>query len=76
MTVLVNSVLLMQYGKRFHSRCAGMKKVTPRFIRNFACRKCGGNIGETVEQEEKSCNEVVAVRELTCPGINVSAVDV
>ena len=26
--------------------------VTPVFSRNFICRKCEGNIGEAVEQEE------------------------
>ena len=26
--------------------------MTPKFSRNFACRKCEGNIGEAVEQEE------------------------
>ena len=25
--------------------------VTPKFSRNFPCRKCEGNIGEVVEQE-------------------------
>ena len=27
----------------------------------FDCRKCYGNIGEAVEQEETLCNEVEAV---------------
>ena len=27
--------------------------VTANSLRNFACRKCEGNIGEAVEQEEK-----------------------
>ena len=39
--------------------------VTPKFSRNFACRKCDGNIGEAVEQEEKLCDEVKAIQELT-----------
>ena len=32
---------------------------------NFAFKKCEGNIGEAVEQEEKLCNEVETVRDLT-----------
>ena len=35
-----NSVLCLQCGKWIHSRCAGVKKVTPMFSRNCACRKC------------------------------------
>ena len=40
-----------------------MKSVTPRLSRNFTCRKCEGNIGEAVEQEVKSCDEVETVGE-------------
>ena len=29
--------------------------VTQKFQRNFACRKCEGNIGKAVEQEETLC---------------------
>ena len=47
--------------------------VTPKFSRNFACRKCEGNIGETVEQEEKLCDEVEAVQEFAYLGDRVSA---
>ena len=32
--------------------------MTPMFSRNFACRKCEGNIGDAVEHEEKLCDEV------------------
>ena len=35
--------------------------MTPKFSRNFTCRKCAGNIGEAVEQEDKSCDEVETV---------------
>ena len=35
------------------------------FQRNFTCRKCEGNIGEAVEQEGKSCDEVETVGEFT-----------
>ena len=40
---------------------------------NFACRKCEGNIREVVEQEEKLCDEVKIVREVTYLGDRVSA---
>ena len=43
------------------------------FQRNFTCRKCEGNIGEAVEQEEKLCDEVETVSEFTYPGDMVSA---
>ena len=36
-----------------------------RFSRMFACSKCEGNIGETVEQEVKLCDDVETVREFT-----------
>ena len=49
--VMVNSVLCVQCGKSIHGICAGEKRVTPKFSRNFACRKCEGNIGEAVKQE-------------------------
>ena len=39
--------------------------VTLKFSRNITCRKSEGNIGEAVEQDEKLCNEVETVRELT-----------
>ena len=34
----------------FYSRCTRVKWVTPKFSRNFTCRKCEVNIGEAVEQ--------------------------
>ena len=36
-------------------------------------RKCDGNVGEAVKQEEKLCDEVETVRELTYIGDRVSA---
>ena len=51
-----------------------MKRVTTKFPRNFTCRKCEGNIGEVVEQEEKLCNEMETVQEFTYLGDRVSAV--
>ena len=50
--------MCVQCGKWRHSRCVGVKMVTPKFSTNFTCRKCEGNIGEAVEQEEKLCDEV------------------
>ena len=49
-----------------------MKRVTPNLSRNFAYRKCEGNIEEAVEQEEKICDEVKTVREFTFLGDRVS----
>ena len=34
--VKVNSVLCVQCGRWIHGRCAGVKRVTPKFSRNFA----------------------------------------
>ena len=53
-----NSVLYAQCGRRTHGRSAGVKRVTPKFSWNFTYRKCEGNIGEVVEQEEMLCDEV------------------
>ena len=47
--------------------------VTPKFSRNFACRKCYGNIGEAVEQKEKLCDALETVREFTYLGERVNA---
>ena len=38
--------------------------MTPKLKKIFTWRKCEGNIGEAVEQEEKLCDEVGTVREL------------
>ena len=51
--VKANSVLCVQCGKCIHGRCAGVKRVTPKFSRNLTCRRCEWNIGEAVEQEGK-----------------------
>ena len=40
--------------------------MTQKLSMNFTCKRCGGNIGETVEQEDKLCDDVETVRELTC----------
>ena len=50
-----------------------LKRVTPKFSKNIPCRKCLGNIGEVVEQEEKLCIEVETVRGFTYLGDWVSA---
>ena len=60
-----NSVLCVQCGKWIHIRCTVVKRAYPKRSRNFASRKCKGNIGETQEQKVKLCNEVKTVRELT-----------
>ena len=51
----------------------GVKWVTPKFSKNFTCKKCEWNIGEAVEQEEKLCDEVETVREFMYLGDRVSA---
>ena len=71
--VLADSVLCVQCGKWIHIRCAEVERVIPKFSRNFAFRKCQGNIGEAVEQEEKSCDEVGTVSEFTYLGDRESA---
>ena len=71
--VKANSVLCLLCGKWMHGRCARLKRVAPKFSRNFACRKYEGNIGEAVEQEEKLCDEVEAVRKFAYVGDRVSA---
>ena len=71
--VKANSVLCLQCGKWIHGRCAGMKRVTPKFSRSSTCRKCEGNIGEAVEQEVKLCDEMETVREFIYLGNRVSA---
>ena len=71
--VNANSVLCVQYGKWIHGRCARVKRVTQMFSRYFACRKCDGNIGEAMDQEEKLCDELINVGEFTYLGNRVSA---
>ena len=68
-----SSVLRVQFGKWIHGRCAGVKRVTPKFSGYFICQKCEGNIAEAVEQEEKLCDEVETVGEFTYHGDMVSA---
>ena len=56
-----------------HSVVGGPTVDVPEFSRNFTCRKCEENIGEVVEQEEKLCDEVETVQELTYIVDRVSA---
>ena len=71
--ITANAVLCVQCGKWIHCGCAEVTMVTPKFSRDFLCRKCEGNIGEAVEQEEKLCDEVGTVRESTYIGDRMSA---
>ena len=48
-----------------------MKRVTPKFSKKFTCRKCVGNIGDSVEQEVKLCDKVETVIEFTFLGDSV-----
>ena len=50
-----------------------MKRVTTKFSRNFACRRCEGNIGESMVHEENLFDDVETVREFTYLGDRVSA---
>ena len=68
-----NPVLCLQCGRWIHDRYAGLKMVTPKFSRNFKCRKCEGNIGESVEQEIKLYDEVETVSEFKYLGDWMSA---
>ena len=68
-----NSASCVRCGKWIDSKCDGVERVTPKFSGNFTCCKCEGNIGEAVEQEEKSCDEVETVMDLTYLGGRVSA---
>ena len=47
--------------------------MTQKFSRHFTCRKCEGNIGEAVDQEEQLCDEVETVSEFMYLGDRVSA---
>ena len=68
-----NSAICLQCGKWIHSRYAGVKRITPKFKKHFACKKCEGNVGEAVEQEEKLCDEVETVMEFAYLGDRVNA---
>ena len=71
--VKANSVLCVQCGRWTHGRCARVKRVTPMFLRNLTCRKCEGNIGEAVEQEENVCDAMETVKKSKYLGDRVSA---
>ena len=66
------TVLCVQCGRWIHGRCAGVKRLAPKFFMNFTYRKWEGNIVEAVEQEEKLCDEVETVLEFTYLGDRVS----
>ena len=46
--VKFNSDLCLWCGEWIYGRCAGVKRLTPKNKRNFACTKSEVNIGETV----------------------------
>ena len=71
--VRASSVLCLHHGRWIRGRCAGVKRLTPKFSSYFTCRHCEGNIGEAVEQEDKLSDEVETVWELTYLGDRVSA---
>ena len=49
------------------------KEIFQEYSRNHTCKKYEENIGEGVQQEERSCDEVETVREFTYLGDRVSA---
>ena len=49
--VRANLVLCVQCGKWIHGISAGVMRMTPKFSRNLACRKCEGNIGLVLEHK-------------------------
>ena len=59
------SIMCAQCCKWVQGRCTKVKRVTTKSSRHLTCRKCEGNIGEAVEQEENLCDEVETVRKLT-----------
>ena len=65
--------MCVQCGKWVHCRCARIKKGNTKVLKKSTCRKCEGNTGEAVEQEEKSCDEAKTVKEFTFLGDKVSA---
>ena len=67
------SALCQLCGKWIQGICAGVKRVTPKFLRYLTCRKCEGNIREAVEQEEILIDEMHTVGGLTYLGDRVSA---
>ena len=73
LTVKAISTLCVQCGRWIHVRCVREKRVTPKLTGNFTSRRCEGNIVETVEQEEKLCDEVETLQETTHLGDRVSA---
>ena len=50
-----------------HGRCAREKRVTPKFSRNYACRKYELNV------EVRLCDEIEKVRDFSYLGARVSA---
>ena len=47
--------------------------MTPKISINLTCRKCEGNIGEGVEQEDRLCHEVETVKGFTYLGDRMNA---
>ena len=71
--VMAKSVLCVWCGEWNYGRCAIVKMVTSMFQGNITSKKCEGNIGEAVEQEERSCYEVETMRKFTYLGVSVRA---
>ena len=60
--VMANSVLCVECEKWIHERCTKVKRVTPRWERNFVCGRCKKVDDGLVEPVEELCEEVETVR--------------
>ena len=66
------NVLSVHCGKWIHIRYSEVKKVVPMFLWSVSYRTYDGSIGGAIEQDEKPCNEVVAVWKFAyiCDSVN------
>ena len=60
--VMANSVLCAKCGKWIHSRCAKVKRVTPRLGRDLVCGRCKNQVNGVVGPVEELCEEVESMR--------------
>ena len=70
---MANSVLCVKCGKWIHGRCMKVKRVTPRFERDFVCGRCKKQVDGLLERVEELCEEVERVRGFCYLGNTVNA---
>ena len=58
---MANSLLCTKCGNWVHSRCAKIKRATPRLATHFVCSRCRRIVGGTVDSIEKLCDGVETV---------------